>query len=188
MIEKVREMIAFAMPVRIIDRPESLVIKDYRPTWLLLFGLTGLVMLGIALVLFLIGVKFSLDSAGLWALLLLSTAFVVFGLKGTLREVYYFDRKTGGYRFERQFVFKKDVIEGGLGQFRAVRVHLEDGQDESSSPLFKISLLQDGMTLGDSYEQPLRGTPALMNSHSMETRIGSAIAKFLGIPLHDTSD
>ncbi|MEQ1761652.1 MAG: hypothetical protein ABL984_00770 [Pyrinomonadaceae bacterium] len=188
MIEKIRDMIAFAMPVRIIDRPESLVIRDYRPTWLLLFGLTGVIMLGIALILFLLGVKFSLDSAGMWALLLLATAFVVFGLKGTLREVYYFDRKSDSYRFERQFLYKKDVIQGSLGQFRAVRVHLEVGQDENSSPLYKVSLLQDGMTRGGSSEQPLRGTPAIMNSHSAETRIGNAIATFLAIPLHDTSD
>jgi len=188
MIGKLRDMIAFAMPVQIIARPDSLVIKDYRPTWLLLFGLTGFVMLGVALLLFLIGVKFSVDSMGLWALLFLATAFVVFGLKGTLREVYYFDKPSDSYRFERQFLYKKDVIEGGLGQFRAVRVHLEDRQDENSHPLYKISLLQDGMTLGGSPEQPLRETPALLNTHSSETRIGSAIAKFLDIPLHDTSD
>jgi len=188
MIEKVREMLAFAMHVRIIDRPESLVIKDYRPTWLLLFGLTGVLMLGVAVVLFLLGVEFRLDSAGMWALLLLATAFVVFGVKGTLREVYYFDRKSDSYRFERQFLYKKDVIEGSLGQFRAVRVHLEVGQDENSHQLYKVSLLQDGLTLGGSSEEPLRGTPAIMNSHSAETRIGSAIATFLAIPLHDTSD
>lgn len=188
MINTVKNMIAFAMPVRIIARPESLVIKDHRPTWLLLFGLTGFVMWVVALMLFVIGVRFSLDSMGLWAFLLLATAFVVFGIKGTLREVYYFDKPSDSYRFERQFLYKKDVIEGGLGQFRAVRVHLEEGQDDSSNPLYKISLLQDGMTLGGSYEQPLRGTPALMNLHSTETKIASAIAKFLDIPLHDTSD
>lgn len=188
MIGKLKDMVAFAMPVRIIARPDSLVIKDYRPTWLLLFGLMGFVFWAVALLLFLIGFPFSFDSVGLWAFLLLATAFLVFGIKGTLREVYYFDKPSGSYRFERQLLYKKDVTEGGLSQFRAVRVHLEAGQDKDGHPLYKISLLQDGMTLGDSHEQPLRGTPALMNTHSTETKISAAIAKFLDIPLHDIGD
>jgi hypothetical protein len=190
MLDTISDLLRFVTPLRIIKRLDSLVIQDYRPTWAMFLGLIGSLVFAAAFISFLLSVDIGVDSFGMWSTGLMTLGCLVYALRGTLREVYYFDKTSGAYAFVRQFLYKKEVIEGGLSQFRAVRVHMEirlDG-DGHTSPRYIISLLQDGMLLGGAHEQPLREQTPILNSHANAVRIASAIASFLDVELHDTCD
>lgn len=183
-------MFSFIRPIRVIERPERLIVQDYRPTWAMFLCLAGFVVFGIAFVGFVLDVDTGIDSFGMWAAGIASLVCFALSFRGTIREVYYFDKTTDSYAFVRQFIHRKEVIEGGLGQFRAVRVHKEirtDGE-RNRSTRYIVSLLQDGMLLGGAHEQPLRDPTPILNWHANQIRIASAISSFLKIELHDTSD
>lgn len=118
MFEKVYDMLSVAVPVRVIERPESLTIMDYRPTWVMALAGGGfMVMLGL-FVFFAINLEHvGYDPFPLFAFGLLAAGCLIFALRGSLREVYYFDKSTDSYRFVRRFVHRKEVIEGSLDQF-----------------------------------------------------------------------
>lgn len=190
MIDKIKDMFSFIRPIRIIERPERLIVQDYRPTWAMFLCLAGFVVFGIAFVGFILDVDTGIDSFGMWAAGIASLACFALSFRGTIREVYYFDKTTDSYAFVRQFIHKKETIEGGLSQFRAVRVHREirSGGDTTRSYRYIVNLLQDGMVLGGAHEQPLREETPILNWHANQMLIASAIASFLKIELHDTSD
>ena len=41
MLDKIYDMLTFAVPLRVIERPDGLVVRDYRPTWLMALGVGG---------------------------------------------------------------------------------------------------------------------------------------------------
>ncbi|HEX3100559.1 MAG TPA: hypothetical protein VHQ01_02145, partial [Pyrinomonadaceae bacterium] len=79
----------FVTPLWTIQRPESLTILDYRPTFLMSLTAVGFVVLGVSIVfLFLkIATAFSL---GLLVIAVPWAACAVLLFRGTIREVYYF--------------------------------------------------------------------------------------------------
>ena len=190
MIEKIRDMLAFAVPVRVIRRVDSLEVRDHRPTWAGFLAALGFVVFSIGFVSYLLSADVGVDSMGTWMTGAFTIGCLVVAFRGPIFESYYFDKTTNSYAFVRRYIYKRDVIEGGLDQFRAVRVHehIEDDAEGRSSRRYAVSLLQDGMTLGGGYEQPLREDRPVLGTHRSAMRIGSAIATFLAIPLHDTSD
>ena len=176
-IEKIRDMIAFAVPIRIIARPERLIIQDYRPTLVMLlaglgfFGFAGfliwmLAQFGTAVGAFAIGV------IALFAIVCLAVAIFT----GTIREVYVFDRTTGSYAFVRQFIHRKEVIEGALTQFTGAKVETHTHEDSKS---YTVVLRQEGMFLTGVSEQTLRDEIPILNSFSNEASIANAIDDFL---------
>lgn len=189
MLDKVSDMFGFINPIRIIERPDRLIIQDYRPTFYMFLAMVGFLIFSLSFLLFFLGI-YEVDSFGVWSTLVLSVVCLGVSLRGTLREVYYFDKTTDSYAFVRQFLYKKDVIEGGLSQFRGIRVHVEIQSDANGYDTRKylVNLLQDGMLLGGSPEQTLRPETPILNFHAIESRIAAAIAKFLNIKLLETSD
>jgi hypothetical protein len=112
-------------------------------------------------------------------------AALVFIIRGTFREVYVFDKTRDAYIFTRQSVLKKDVLEGSASQFRAVQLQLRSTEDNDT---YMVTLLMQGMLLGQSDTQILRESPPVFNSYDAEARIANAIAKFLAIDrAHDVS-
>ncbi|MEQ1761653.1 MAG: hypothetical protein ABL984_00775 [Pyrinomonadaceae bacterium] len=190
MIEKIRDMLAFVVPVRVIRRADSLEVRDHRPTWAGFLAAVGFVVFAVAFVSYLLSTDIGIDSMGMWMTGVFTLGCLVVAFRGPIFESYYFDKTTNSYAFVRRYIYKRDVIEGGLDQFRAVRVHkhIEHDGERNTSWRYAVSLLQDGMTLGGGYEQPLREDRPILGTHANATRIGSAIAIFLAIPLHDTSD
>ena len=162
-IEKISNMIAFAKPLRIIARPERLVIQDYRPTMLMLIAAAGAVVMAVLFVGFLVQAGVGVDSFGFWVLLALSLMCLAVASRGTVREVYVFDRTTDTYRFVRQYVYKKEVIEGALSQFTGARVETHTHEDGKS---YTVVLRQEGMFLTGVPEQSLRDEVPVLNSFS----------------------
>ena len=176
MIEKILDMIAFAKPLRIIERPDKLVIQDYRPTWWMVLCFAGFLFFAGMFVTFLIKIDIGVNSVGLWGTGLFSVGLLVFAFRGTIREVYYFDRTTDSYAFVRQFIHRKEVIEGAMSQFTGAYVKTVT-DDESKS--YFVMLRQDGMFLTGVSEQTLREVPPILNSFSNEGDIANAISAFL---------
>lgn len=189
MFEKIKDMIVFLVPVKVIARPDSLLVRDNRPTWVVLLAVVGFVILLIGFLSYLLSGDAGVDSMGMWFTGALTLGLFLLAFRGSLFETYAFDKTTNSYRFVRRSIHKSDVIEGGLDQFRAVRVHEHiDRSSRGNDRRYVVSLLQDGPTLGGGYDQPLRDDRPFLGTHANAMRIGSAIAKFLDIPLHDTSD
>jgi hypothetical protein len=169
---------AFINPLWIIKRPETLTILDYRPTFLMLLTAAGLV----GLTVFSVFLFFSFDSAEipiiLWAIVILAAAAcVIFLFRGTIREVYYFDTTADSYTFVRQFIHRREVIEGTLSQFTGAYVKTETGDEDSES--YFVVLQQEGKFLTGVNEQTLRDEVPMFNSYNREARIASAISGFL---------
>jgi hypothetical protein len=165
----------FIAPLWIINRPESLTIVDYRPTFTMFLTFAGFVVLGISFVLILFKVDTAL-SFGLWAIAVPAAACVIFLFRGTIREVYYFDKTKDSYAFVRQFIHRREVIEGAMSQFTGAYVKTEQN-DESRS--YFVILKQEGMFLTGVSEQPLREEVPIFNSFDREARIANAISSFL---------
>lgn len=165
----------FIAPVWIVNRTESLTIIDYRPTLLMFLTATGFVVLAIAFFLLLFWFT-TTDSLILWVtgIPAIACAFFLFG--GTIRESYYFDKTTDEYVFVRQFIHRKEVIEGALSQFKGAYVKTETVEDDEC---YYVVLKQDAMFLTGVDEQTLREKVPIFNSFSNETRIANAISDFL---------
>ena len=174
--------------VRIVRRPGRLIIQDYRPTWI--FALCVVLFLTF-LVLFLRSMLgFVTEEYGftiVWGMAALGCLVGVF--RGSIREVYYFDKTTGSYAFERQFIYKRDVLDGWLSQFRGVRIQtIKEGSGRDERTRHEVCLLHDGMLFSGSYGQVLRADKPLPNFYSIERGIGEEIAKFLEVELVESRD
>lgn len=183
-IEKISEMLAFASPLRVYLRSDSLVVLDYRPTWIMALAGAGTLVFAVGFLAVLIKFDTSVDSFGLWATGILSLSCVVFALRGSLREAYYFDTTSDSYRFERQYVYRKDVIEGSLDQFKGAYVKTVEQDD---SEIYQVVLQQEGMFLTGVTEQTLREDTPLFNSFSNEARIANAISSIISVARHARS-
>lgn len=170
-----REKFGFLIPLRIIRRPESLTIFDYRPTFIMFLAMAFALFLVTSLILLIF--KFELiDSFAIWAIGLFLVGCVVFMFRGTIREVYNFDKSSDSYTFVRQFIHRREVIHGSLSQFTGARVKtVEDDESES----YFVVLDQEGMFLTGVSEQTLREEVPIFNSFDSEARIASAISGFL---------
>ena len=165
----------FIAPLWIAKRPDSLTIVDYRPTFTMFITIVGFVGLAIGLVLLLFRVS-TTASFAIWALVFPAAACVVFLFRGTIRETYYFDRTKDSYAFVRQFIHRKEVIEGAMSQFTGAYVKTEVNDD---SPSYFVMLKQDTMFMTGETEQALRENVPLFNSFDREASIANAISSFL---------
>ena len=116
------------------------------------------------------------DSFGLWATGILAAVCAVFLFRGTIREVYYFDKETDSYAFVRQFIHRREVIEGALSQFTGAYVKTERNDD---SETYYVILRQEGMFLTGVEEQKLREAVPIFNSFDREAQIANAISGYL---------
>ena len=169
------EKFGFITPLWIISRPESLTIIDYRPTWLMFLSAAGFGGFTAVFVFFFFKIGI-VDSFGFWAIGLFAVVCLVLSFRGTIREVYYFDKTSDNYRFVRQFIHRREVIEGAMSQFTGAYVKTET-DDESES--YFVMLKQDGMFLTGVTEQTLREVVPIFNSFDNEERIANAISGFL---------
>ena len=171
----------FLVPLWIARRPESLTILDYRPTFLGFFAAVGFVVLTVLFFLFLFVWQMP-DSYGLWFTGIPALVCLAISLKGTIREAYYFDRTKDSYAFVRQFIYRREVIEGSLSQFTGAYVKTETNYNSESSGTSKsyfVVLQQEGMFLTGVSEQRLREEVPIFNTHAREARIANAISGFL---------
>jgi len=173
--EAVVDRISVIFPLFIIRQPERLIIQDYRPTLTMFLTAVGVLILGVSFVLLFFGADIAILS-GLWTI---AVPFVVLGFllfKGTIREVYCFDKSTDTYTFVRQFIHRKEVIEGALSQFKSVYVKTETNED---SETYYVILKQEGMFLTGVNEQTLREEVPVFNSFDKEALIANAISGYL---------
>jgi hypothetical protein len=173
--DQVFDRFGYMIPLKIIKRPETLTILDYRPTLTMFLTVMGLVVLLVSFVLLFFNVDKAI-SFGLWAIAIPGLVCVIFLFRGTVREVYYFDKTTGSYAFVRQFIHRKEVIEGAMSQFTVAYVKTEVNED---SETYYVKLKQEGMFLTGVSEQTLREEVPIFNSFDREARIASAISSFL---------
>ena len=163
------------VPLRIIKGAETLTVLDYRPTFSMFLTVAGLLLLAVSFVL----LFFKIDDAivsGLWTIAIPAVVCVVFLFRGTIREVYYFDKAKDSYVFVRQFIHRREVIEGAMSQFTGAYVKTETNDDSKS---YFIVLKQEGMFLTGVSEQTLREEVPLFNSFEREARIANAISGIL---------
>ncbi len=172
MLDKIYDMLSFAVPLRVIERPESLVVRDYRPTWLMAFGIGGFLFFSVTFVLIVVKAPGALESFGVWVLALIAIGGLILALSQSIREVYYFDLPSDSYRFERQYIYRKEVIDGSLAQFTGARVKTET-HDETET--YYVVLTQEGMFLTGVTEQTLRENVPILNSFWNESEIANAI-------------
>jgi hypothetical protein len=173
---KIRDRFAFIIPLWIIRRPETLTILDYRPTFTMFLTFVGFAVLAVSFVLFFF--KIDTDfSYVLWAIGAPAVVCLFLLFRGTIREVYYFDKTTDSYTFIRQFIHRREVIEGSLSQFTGAYVKTAEHEESES---YFIVLKQEGMFLTGVGEQTLREEVPIFNSFDRETRIANAISGFLG--------
>ena len=171
----------FLVPLWIARRPESLTILDYRPTFLGFFAAVGFVVFTVLFFLFLFVWEMP-DSYGLWFTGIPALVCLAISLKGTIREAYYFDRSKDSYAFVRQFIYRREVIEGSLSQFTGAYVKTETNYNSDSNGTSKsyfVVLQQEGMFLTGVSEQRLREEVPIFNTHACEAHIANAISGFL---------
>ncbi len=171
----------FLVPLWIARRPESLIIMDYRPTVLGFFAAVGFVVLTVLFFLFLF-IWDSGDALGLWLTGIPALLCLAITLKGSIREAYYFDKTKDSYAFVRQFIYRREVIEGSLSQFTGAYVKTEtnyNSESNGTSKSYFVVLQQEGMFLTGVTEQTLREEAPMFNTHAREARIANAISGFL---------
>ncbi len=169
---KISDKFAYLVPLRIIRRPESLTILDYRPTFLMFLTVVGLIVLALSAVF----IFFGYDASWLWVLGAPGVVGLFLVFKGTLREVYHFDKTSDTYTFVRQFIHRKEVIEGHTSQFTGASVKTVSNEDSNS---YFVVLQQEGMFLTSVDEQMLREEVPMFNTFEREARIAGAISGFL---------
>ncbi len=176
----VGDRLEFLVPLWIARRPESLIIMDYRPTVLGFFAAVGFVVLTVLFFLFLFVWSIG-DSYGLWFTGIPALVCLALALKGTIREAYYFDASKDSYAFVRQFIYRREVIEGSLSQFTGANVKTETNYNSESGTSYSyfVVLQQEGMFLTGVSEQRLREEAPMFNTMAREARIANAISGFL---------
>ncbi len=175
--QMIRDRFGFIIPLRVIRRPETLTIIDYRPTGMMFLTAAGFLGFGVLFIFsfFKIGTA-ALDSFGFWALGIFGLICLGLSFRGTIREVYFFDKATDTYAFVRQFIHRKEIVEGALSQFTGAYVETQTN-DESES--YFVVLKQEGMFLTGVNEQTLREAVPIFNSFDRESDIANAISAFL---------
>jgi len=173
--EMIADKFAYLAPVWIARQPERLTILDYRPTFTMFLTALGFVLVVGSLPLLFFGFGIALVS-GLWTLAAPGLACTFLLFRGTIREAYYFDKPTDSYTFVRQFIHRKEVIEGALSQFTGAYVKTETNED---SETYYVVLKQEGMFLTGVSEQTLWEEVPIFNSFDREARIANAISSFL---------
>jgi len=172
----IKEKLGIMAPVWIVPRPETLTIFDYRPTFLMFLSAAGSSFFSALFVLFLVKIDSVIDSFGFWVIGIFALALLVLSLRGTIREVYFFDKTKDSYAFVRQFIYRKEIIEGALSQFTGAYVRTQTNDD---SETYFVMLKQEGMFLTGVAEQTLREEVPIFNSFDSEARIANAISSFL---------
>lgn len=172
----IKEKLGIMAPVWIVPRPETLTIFDYRPTFLMFLSAAGSLFFSALFVLFLVKIDSVIDSFGFWVIGIFALALLVLSLRGTIREVYFFDKTKDNYAFVRQFIYRKEIIEGALSQFTGAYVRTQTNDD---SETYFVMLKQEGMFLTGVAEQTLREEVPIFNSFDSEARIANAISSFL---------
>ncbi|MCW5960541.1 MAG: hypothetical protein KIS76_10300 [Pyrinomonadaceae bacterium] len=165
----------YFVPLWIVRRPETLSILDYRPTWFMFFTITGFLVFTILFILFLFNLL-TVDPFVLWGVGILAAASLILSFRGTIREVYFFDKTTESYMFVRQFIHRREMIEGSLSQFTGARVKTLTNEEGES---YCVVLNQEGMFLTGVSEQTLRDELPIFNSFDREARIANEISGFL---------
>lgn len=169
------ERFGFLAPVWVVKRPETLTIVDYRPTLMMFLSVAGFLFFGAAFIFLFI--KFGMiDSFGFWAVALIAAVFFILSFRGTIRETYFFDKTKASYAFVRQFIHRKEVIEGAMSQFTGAYVKTERSDD---TDCYYVILKQEGMFLTGANEQILREELPIFNSFDNESDIANAISEFL---------
>lgn len=172
----IKEKLGIMAPVWIVPRPETLTIFDYRPTFLMFLSAAGSLFFSALFVVFLVKIDSVIDSFGFWVIGIFALALLVLSLRGTIREVYFFDKTKDSYAFVRQFIYSKEIIEGALSQFTGAYVRTQTNDD---SETYFVMLKQEGMFLTGVAEQTLREEVPIFNSFDSEARIANAISSFL---------
>lgn len=178
------DMIALASPVRVIERPDSLLVQDFRPTLLMAFMAGGFVGCSVLFVVLLVNIPGAVGEGIVWITAIIAIAFAFAAAQQSIREVYYFDLRSDSYRFIRQYVHRKEVIEGSLEQFTGARVETVE-HDEGES--YHVVLTQEGMFLTGVSEQTLREVTPMFNSFSNEAQIANAITSIVSTARHRRS-
>lgn len=162
-------------PVWIVKRHGLLTVIDYRPTFVMLLSSVGFVTMSIAFLLLLFPYRQS-DSFGLWFVGTAAVVCFVLLFRGTIRESYHFEKKTGSYTFVRQFIHRREVIEGPLSQFTGATVITES---EHRTIKHFVVLRQQGLFRTGAEEQRLREKAPSLNFECIELRIAKAINSFV---------
>ena len=170
---RISDRFGFIVPLWVIQRPESLIIVDYRPTFTMFLTVAGFAVLAVSFILYFFKIN---DSFGLWVIGIPAAVCVIFMFRGTIREVYYFDKTNDSYSFVRQFIHRQEMIEGSMSQFTGAYVKTERNDE---SECYFVILKQEGMFLTGVSEQTLREEVPLFNSFEREARIANSISAFL---------
>src|SRR5215470_9901093 len=108
MFDRFYDILDYLFPVYIIKRDQTLSIEDRRPTAITFIS-------GSLSILFLAGAAATIALKGFTSdvgyVLGPAAGFLVsfaFGIKGTFREIYVFDKPSDTYIFTRQSIWKKD--------------------------------------------------------------------------------
>ena len=167
----------FLIPLRVIKGAQTLTIFDYRPTLLMFLTAAGFVVMAVffGLILFNFGMEVPL---GLFMTGMLAVACLFFLFRGTIREVYYFDKTTDSYVFTRQFIHRREVIGGALSQFTGAYVKTETYEDSKS---YFVILKQEGMFLTGVSEQTLREEVPIFNFLKEKPRSQTPSQKFYSL-------
>lgn len=171
-------------PVLIYDLGQELMIEDRRPSYDLIFTILGLFAWAF-LTYSIIGGLIADESYFFVAVLCATPLYLIFRLSTRFfRDVYVFDKSKNTYKFFRQSLVKKDLLEGDLRQFRATQVEKAIVTSENTRyEVFRVALLLDGeLLLGRSATQCFRENPPLFCNEESEVRIARAIAGFLKVP------
>lgn len=166
----------FIIPLRIIRRPETLTIIDYRPTGMMFLTAAGFLGFASLFIFLFFKIDTVFDSFGFWTVGFFTLVCLGLSFRGTIRELYFFDKTTDSYAFVRQFIHRKEVIDGAMSQFTGAYVRTQTN-DESES--YFVMLKQEGMFLTGASEQTLREVVPIFNSFDREARIANAISGFL---------
>lgn len=184
-MEKIRDIINYLFGVSIIDRSDVLVIEDRRPPLSMFYSGLGVVAVAGIAIWGWFGNMLKPDMLSLLMIVAPLAAAAYFGVTGTFRQRYVFDKTRDTWEFTSQSVIREDVLEGSLSQFRAVQLQRREN-DESKT--YAVALLLQGMLLGRSDTQILREKPPVFNSFAAEKRIGTAISRFLSIKFEGVVD
>jgi hypothetical protein len=169
------DRIGWVAPVSIVVRDDTLSISDHRPTWTMFLTALGLLAIVVSAILLFFRLDVAIAS-GLLAIGAPGIVCVFFLFRSTLREVYFFNRTNDRYVFVRQFIHRKELIEGSMSQFTGAYVKTETNED---SDTYFVVLKQEGMFLTGVSEQTLREVVPMFNSFEQEAEIANAIEAFL---------
>ena len=167
-----------------MTRPDQLIIEDRRPTWPMLLSILGAIFFSLVFIFSFFGYNFFIDALGIWMVGIPAVVCIGLSFLGTIREIYVFDKPSDTYHFARQFLYKKEVIEGTISQFCGVGVQTVTQDDWEKH---SVVLRSEGMFLGLTPFQEIRASKPALNFWSAEDRIAHAISKFLDIPRQDSA-